>query len=85
MLGIREVAMRSIRRAASGTGGIILKFSRQAAGPQGLTSREFHFLLEILSGSGTVRCLDVSGHPMDTQTCRYVETALGKKILGGLL
>ncbi|MBI9101472.1 MAG: alanine racemase [Spirochaetales bacterium] len=82
LLGIREVTMRSIRRAASGTGGIILRFSRRAAGPQGLTSREFHFMLEILAGSDTIRCLDISGYPMDSEICQFVETALGKKILG---
>ncbi len=82
LLGIREIAMRSIRRAAAATGGIILRFSGDAAGADGLTRRELHFLLELLAGSNTIRCLDVSGRPLDRRTCQYLETALGKKIMG---
>lgn len=82
LLGIREVTMRAVRRAASGTRGIILRFSCSAASREGLTSREFNFMLEILAASDTIRCLDISGAPLDKETCQYVETALGKKILG---
>ena len=82
MLGIHEVTVRGIRRTSSGTRGIILRFSRRAGGSGGLTGREFHFMLEILAGSETVRCIDVSGNSLDSFTCRFLETALGKKILG---
>ncbi len=89
LLGIREVGRRAIRTACSGTYGFYLSFCQDvgASTGEGLTSREIHLAMELISKSGQMKAIDISGCIRKNQTdftllLHFVESAFGKRILG---
>jgi ornithine racemase len=89
MLGIREVIRLALRKAASGTRGIMIRLDPRIAdgGRNGLTDRETHLTLEMAARSGLLRGLDISGcRPAGRRArkrlLRFAASALGKHILG---
>ena len=88
LVGVREVVRAGMRRAASGTRGLYVRFDPRCAdnGREGLTNREVHLALELIARSGLLRALDISGYtPSGTRETerlrRFVLSALGKRIL----
>jgi ornithine racemase len=89
LLGIREVSRRAIRTACSGTHGFYLSFCQDVGGNtnEGLTARELHLAMELISKSEQMRAIDISGclkkGQIDyTPLIHFVESAFGKRILG---
>lgn len=97
LLPLSELMRKSLTRTTAGTEGIYLKFGERVAdnGNDGLTNREAHLIMEMVSSSGTLRILE-----MDDETdpdvespyartsraaCdnmpRFLLSALGKRIL----
>ncbi len=94
-LGIKEVMYRSIRLAASGTNGLYVHFNPKVvenlivrASIGGLTSREMHFALEIISQSQLMCAMDIVeindtiSQEMFKRILDFILTLFGKKILG---
>lgn len=100
-LGIKEVIYRAIRMAGAGTSGIYLSFDMDVVDAQtapgvnepssgGLTYRETHLAMELISQSGLLKVVDIVGiNPEKDPDGRTVKEALefilsvfGKKILG---
>ncbi len=94
-LGIKEVMYRSIRLAASGTNGLYVHFNpkvvenlivRTSIG--GLTIREMHFALEIISQSQLMCALDIVevdnkiNQEIFERILDFILSLFGKKILG---
>ena len=89
LLGIREVTRRAIRTTCSGTHGFYLSFCQDVGGntSAGLTARELHLAMELISKSEQMRAIDVSGCLKEgqidyTPLIHFVESAFGKRILG---
>lgn len=88
LLGIREVMRRSLRIAGTGTAGIYVSFCQNVIDKngEGLTSRELHLAMELISRSGLMRCMDISGCLKRGQKdfsslLHFTESAFGKRIL----
>ncbi len=88
LLGIREVVRNGLRKAASGTRGLYVRFDPRCAdnGRDGLSNREVHLALELVALSGLLRGFDVSGYvPAGSREVKrlrhFVLSALGKRIL----
>ena len=89
ILGIREVSRRALRTACSGTHGFYLSFCQDVGEntSEGLTARELHLAMELISKSGQMRAIDVSGCLKEgqidyTPLIHFVESAFGRRILG---
>jgi arginase family enzyme len=98
LLPMREIVRRAISRCASGTEGIYVKFAGRAAddGNDGLTNREAHLTMELISASGALRVLEMneeesedldsaytrSSRQASANMPRFLLSALGKRILG---
>jgi predicted amino acid racemase len=98
LLPMREIIRRAITRCASGTEGIYVKFAGRAAddGNDGLTNREAHLTMELISASGALRVLEMneeesedldsaytrSSRQASANMPRFLLSALGKRILG---
>ncbi len=89
LLGIREVTGRALRTACSGTHGFYLSFCQDVgdSSSEGLTTRELYLAMELISKSGQMRAIDVSGCLKEgqidyTHLIHFVESAFGRKILG---
>jgi ornithine racemase len=89
LLGIREVTRRALRTACSGTHGFYLSFCQDVGDntTEGLTARELHLAMELISKSEQMRAIDVSGCLKEgqidyTPLIHFVESAFGKRILG---
>ncbi len=89
LLGIREVTRRALRIACSGTHGFYLSFCQDVGGntDEGLTARELHLAMELISKSEQMRAIDISGCLKEgqidyTPLLHFVESAFGKRILG---
>jgi predicted amino acid racemase len=89
LLGIREVTRRALRTACSGTHGFYLSFCQDVGDniSEGLTARELHLAMELISKSGQMRAIDVSGCLKEgqidyTPLIHFVESAFGRRILG---
>ena len=89
LLGIREVTGRALQTACSGTHGFYLSFCQDVGEntSEGLTARELHLAMELISKSGQMRAIDVSGCLKEgqidyTPLIHFVESAFGKRILG---
>ena len=89
LLGIREVTRRALRTACSGTHGFYLSFCQDVGDntSEGLTARELHLAMELISKSGQMRAIDVSGCLKEgqidyTHLIHFVESAFGRRILG---
>jgi arginase family enzyme len=89
LLGIREVIGRALRTACSGTHGFYLSFCQDVGEntSKGLTARELHLAMELISKSGQMRAIDVSGCLKEgqidyTPLIHFVESAFGRRILG---
>lgn len=89
LLGIREVTRRALRTASSGTHGFYLSFCQDVGSntSAGLTARELHLAMELISKSEQMRAIDVSGclkkGQIDyTPLLHFVESAFGRRILG---
>lgn len=89
LLGIREVTRRALRTACSGTHGFYLSFCQDVGNDtsEGLTARELHLAMELISKSGRMRAIDVSGCLKEgqidyTPLIHFVESAFGRRILG---
>jgi predicted amino acid racemase len=98
LLPMREIVRRAITRCASGTEGIYVKFAGRAAddGNDGLTNREAHLTMELISASGALRVLEMneeesedldsaytrSSRQASANMPRFLLSALGKRILG---
>jgi len=89
LLGIREVTRRALRTACSGTHGFYLSFCQDVGDntSEGLTARELHLAMELISKSEQMRAIDISGCLKEgqidyTPLIHFVESAFGKRILG---
>ncbi|MCD6397047.1 MAG: alanine racemase [Spirochaetaceae bacterium] len=89
LLGIREVTRRALRTACSGTHGFYLSFCQDVGdnSSEGLTARELHLAMELISKSEQMRAIDVSGCLKEgqinyTPLIHFVESAFGRRILG---
>ena len=89
ILGIREVTRRALRTVCSGTHGFYLSFCQDVSSStsEGLTARELHLAMELISKSEQMRAIDVSGCLKEgqidyTPLIHFVESAFGKRILG---
>ena len=89
LLGIREVTGRALQTACSGTHGFYLSFCQDVGEntSEGLTARELHLAMELISKSGQMRAIDVSGCLKEgqidyTPLIHFVESAFGRRILG---
>ena len=89
LLGIREVTRRALRTACSGTHGFYLSFCQDVGDntSEGLTARELHLAMELISKSEKMRAIDVSGCLKEgqieyTPLLHFVESAFGRRILG---
>ncbi len=89
LLGIREVTRRALRTACSGTHGFYLSFCQDVGDntSEGLTARELHLAMELISKSEQMRAIDVSGCLKEgqidyTPLIHFVESAFGRRILG---
>ncbi len=87
-LGIREVMHRSLRTAGAGTAGVYLSFCQNVidGNGEGLTTRELHLAMELISRSGLMRCMDISGCLKRGQKdfsslLHFTESVFGKRIL----
>jgi arginase len=100
-LGMKEVIYRAIRTAGAGTSGIYLSFDMDVVDAQtapgvnepssgGLTYRETHLAMELISQSGLLVAVDVVGinpeRDPDGRTVKeaveFILSVFGKKILG---
>ncbi len=89
LLGIREVTRRALRTACSGTHGFYLSFCQDVGDnlSEGLTARELHLAMELISKSEQMRAIDISGCIKEgqidyTHLLHFVESAFGRRILG---
>ena len=89
LLGIREVTRRALRTSCSGTHGFYLSFCQDVGdnSSKGLTARELHLAMELISKSEQMRAIDVSGCLKEgqidyTPLVHFVESAFGRRILG---
>ncbi len=88
LLGMREVMINSLRIATTGTSGFYARLSTDVikAEGEGLTFREAHLAMEMISDSKKMKVFDISGTPDkswigDKSLCSLVESAFGKRIL----
>jgi len=88
LLGMREIMINCLRRACNGTEGFYTRISTDVinAEGEGLTFREAHLTMEMISDSSGMLALDISGTPDkswidDRALCSIVESAYGKRIL----
>jgi len=88
LLGMREVMINSLRTVTTGTEGFYVRLSTGVikADGEGLTFREAHLAMEMISDSAKMKVFDISGTPDkswidDKGLCNLVESAFGKRIL----
>lgn len=88
LLGMRETMVNTLRKACNGTEGFYTRISTDVikAEGEGLTFREAHMAMEMISDSSRMLALDISGTPDkswidDRALCSIVESAYGKRIL----
>ncbi len=102
-LGMKEVVYRGLRAAGTGTKGIHVSLDIDVVDTQaapgvrlpvagGITYRETHLAMELLSQSGLIRSMDLVGVDMEADpegrtaqvALEFILSAFGKKILGRL-